>query len=300
MLTSAFKALGDLFSPEFRSVLFKALGLTLALFIAVLIGVEVLLVSLTQFSWPWADWVLGVGTGIALLVAFFFLMSPVTAAFAGLFLDQIAEKVEARHYPQDPRGTPLPTVTGHHHCAAVLPRGAGGQPGGAAGRAVRGGGHRAGGGQRLSPQPRIFRNGGDAPHAGRRGKDPAARERARRFSWRACCRPCSPWCRSSIWRCRCLPPPISRISSSRCGRLRPEAADVGNQAAPAFGLARLADIAPVQDQPVVGVAAIGVRAPPSAACSRPRRASCRAPARCGCRAGTNAYRPRLWDARRRC
>ncbi len=69
MLTSAFRALGDLFSPEFRSVLFKALGLSLALFIAVLIGVEVLLVSLTQFSWPWADWVLGVGTGIALLVS---------------------------------------------------------------------------------------------------------------------------------------------------------------------------------------------------------------------------------------
>lgn len=110
MLSSAFKALGDLFSPEFRTVLFKALGLTLALFIAVLIGVEVLLVSLTQFSWPWADWVLGVGTGIALLLAFFFLMSPVTAAFAGLFLDQVAERVEARHYPQDQRGTPLPTT----------------------------------------------------------------------------------------------------------------------------------------------------------------------------------------------
>jgi CysZ protein len=109
MLTAAFRALGDLFSPEFRTVLLRALGLTLALFIAVLIGVEVLLVSLTQFSWAWADWVLGVGTGIALLVAFFFLMSPVTAAFAGLFLDQIAEKVEAKHYPLDRRGTPLPT-----------------------------------------------------------------------------------------------------------------------------------------------------------------------------------------------
>jgi CysZ protein len=109
MLKAAFKALGDLFSPEFRSVLLKALGLTLALFIVVLIGVQVMLVSLTQFSWPWADWVLGVGTGIALLLAFFFLMSPVAAAFAGLFLDTIADKVEARHYPQDPRGTPLPT-----------------------------------------------------------------------------------------------------------------------------------------------------------------------------------------------
>ena len=110
MLTAGFKALGDLFSPDFRSVLLKALGLTLALFVSVLVGVQVLLVSLTQFSWPWADWVVGVGTGVALIVAFFFLMSPVTAAFAGLFLDQVAEKVEARHYPEGPRGTPLPTA----------------------------------------------------------------------------------------------------------------------------------------------------------------------------------------------
>ena len=31
MITAALKALGDLFSPEFRSVLLKALGLTIAL-----------------------------------------------------------------------------------------------------------------------------------------------------------------------------------------------------------------------------------------------------------------------------
>lgn len=108
MLTSAFKAAGDLFSPEFRSVLLKALGLTIALFIAVLILVEALISGLTHFSWPWADRLVELGTGLALLVAFFFLMSPVTAAFAGLFLDQIAEKVEARHYPWDPRGSSLP------------------------------------------------------------------------------------------------------------------------------------------------------------------------------------------------
>lgn len=109
MLKAAFLALGDLFSPEFRSVLFKALGLTIALFIAVLVITEMLIASFSHFSWPWADRLVELGTGIALLVAFFFLMSPVTAAFAGLFLDQIAEKVEERHYPWDPRGSPLPT-----------------------------------------------------------------------------------------------------------------------------------------------------------------------------------------------
>ena len=110
MLKATFRALGDLFSPEFRMVLIKALGMTIVLFIAILILVEALLVSLTHFSWPWADGLLQLGTGLALLVAFFFLMSPVTAAFAGLFLDQIAEMVEERHYPWDPRGTPLPAL----------------------------------------------------------------------------------------------------------------------------------------------------------------------------------------------
>lgn len=109
MLSATFKALGDLLSSEFRAVLLRALGLTIALFIVLMILVQLLLVYLTQFSWPWADWVLQVGTGLALVVAFFFLMSPVTAAFAGLFLDQVAAKVEERHYPFDPPGMPLPT-----------------------------------------------------------------------------------------------------------------------------------------------------------------------------------------------
>jgi CysZ protein len=110
MLKAAFLALGDLLSPEFRSVLFKALGMTVALFIGVLVIVELLIASFTHFSWPWADRLVEIGSGLALLVAFFFLMSPVMAAFAGLFLDQIAEKVEAKHYPWDPRGTSLPVA----------------------------------------------------------------------------------------------------------------------------------------------------------------------------------------------
>jgi CysZ protein len=111
MLSAAFKAFSDVLSAEFRSVLFKALGLTLALFLGILVGVEILIRVLADFSWPWAETLAGVGAGLGLLVAFFFLMSPVTAIFAGLFLDSIAGKVEARHYPQDRPGNPLATST---------------------------------------------------------------------------------------------------------------------------------------------------------------------------------------------
>ncbi|NJM28861.1 MAG: cysteine biosynthesis protein CysZ [Rhizobiales bacterium] len=111
MISSVFKALGDLFAPEFRGVLLKAVGLTLALFVGLFILVQILLTSLTQLPWPWAETMAAVGVGLGMLVAFFFLMSPVTAIFAGIFLDEIAAKVEKRHYPNDPPGTPLPAIT---------------------------------------------------------------------------------------------------------------------------------------------------------------------------------------------
>jgi CysZ protein len=110
MVKALLLAFGDLFSPEFRGVLFRALGLTLALFIVVMILAQFILVTLTNFSWPWADELLGLGLGLALFVAFFFLMGPVTAIFAGFLLDQVAALVEQRHYPSDPPGSVLPMV----------------------------------------------------------------------------------------------------------------------------------------------------------------------------------------------
>jgi CysZ protein len=107
MISAAFKALGDLLSREFRSVLFKAIGMTLVLFIAILIGVEILLAYLAAIPWPWAETLAAIGAGLALLVAFFFMMAPVAAIFAGLFLDDIAGRVEAKHYGADAKGMPL-------------------------------------------------------------------------------------------------------------------------------------------------------------------------------------------------
>ena len=107
MLAATFKALGDLLSAEFRSVLFKAVGMTLALFVAVLIGVEILLSYLILLPWAWAETLAAIGAGLGLLVVFFFLMAPVVAIFAGLYLDKVAGLVEDRHYAQDPKGVPL-------------------------------------------------------------------------------------------------------------------------------------------------------------------------------------------------
>ncbi|MBI2717863.1 MAG: EI24 domain-containing protein [Rhizobiales bacterium] len=107
MIPAAVKALADLAAPGFRAVLGKAIALTLALFIVVFVAVEVLIAGLTLLPWPWAEALLAIGTGVALVAAFFFLMAPVIALFAGLFLDAIAAEVERRHYPRDPPGQPL-------------------------------------------------------------------------------------------------------------------------------------------------------------------------------------------------
>ncbi len=107
MISAAFKALGDLLSPALRAILFKAFGLTLLLFIAILIGVEILISILLMVPWPWAETLIAIGGGLVLAVAFIFLMAPVMAIFAGLFLDDVASRVEAAHYPADLPGTPL-------------------------------------------------------------------------------------------------------------------------------------------------------------------------------------------------
>jgi CysZ protein len=110
MIEAAFKALGDLTSPEFRSVLWKAIGLALGLFVAIFAGVQALFYFLTFFQTPWLETLAAIGASLGLFVAFFFLMAPVTSVFAGLFLDDIAEKVELKHYPKDKPGTPLKTM----------------------------------------------------------------------------------------------------------------------------------------------------------------------------------------------
>ena len=60
--------------------------------------------ALLVLPWGWLDEVIAGVASLVLLVVFFFLMAPVTAVFAGLFLDTAADIVEVQHYPEDPRG----------------------------------------------------------------------------------------------------------------------------------------------------------------------------------------------------
>ena len=107
MLSAAIRALEDVLSARFRSILWKSVGLTILLFIVILVGLEVTLSVLTTIPWPWLETFLAIATGLGVFAALFFLIAPVTAVFAGLFLDEIAQAVEQRDYPSDRPGAPL-------------------------------------------------------------------------------------------------------------------------------------------------------------------------------------------------
>ena len=106
MLKAAIRAVRNVVSDDFRIILFKAVGLTLLLFTAMLvllwIGVNILL----TLPWPWLETILATIAGLGLLLSMIFLMPPVTAIFAGLFLDSIAGIVEHNDYPSQRGGRP--------------------------------------------------------------------------------------------------------------------------------------------------------------------------------------------------
>ncbi|WP_192253514.1 sulfate transporter family protein [Mesorhizobium silamurunense] len=118
ILDAARAAASQLFSPEFRSVFVKTLGLTVLALVALWFGIESLLEWL---AWPWlqtfvpglpswAGWLSAIIAGIVLAVGMAFLVAPVTAIIAGLFLDDVAEVVERTDYPNDPPGRALPAL----------------------------------------------------------------------------------------------------------------------------------------------------------------------------------------------
>ncbi len=108
MFASARKALHMIFDRAFLGVVVKSLVFTLvlfaALFAATLYGVH----HLPELGWPWLNTVIDWVAPIAVLIGFVFLGAPVAAVFASLFLDDIAEAVETRYYPADPKASGAP------------------------------------------------------------------------------------------------------------------------------------------------------------------------------------------------
>ncbi|GAA6208246.1 EI24 domain-containing protein [Cognatishimia sp. WU-CL00825] len=116
ILNAFVKALGQLGDHRFRKVLITGIGLTLAL----LVGAYLLLLGVLDWfnvketlagfvgSSDGLGLVIGIGSFLVVLVLSIFLMVPVSSAFTSLFLEQVADAVEDRHYPGLPAATPVP------------------------------------------------------------------------------------------------------------------------------------------------------------------------------------------------
>ena len=123
MLDAAAKALAQMFTPPFRSILLRSVGLAVIFLIVLGIGVYEVLAWLTSAGETWAEGSLGaqshgpllvlvkllaIAFSLGIVVGGVFLMPAVTALVASFFGDEIAEHVEREHYPLDPPGVALP------------------------------------------------------------------------------------------------------------------------------------------------------------------------------------------------
>ena len=92
--------------PRFRRILFIGVGVTVALLAGATWGVQLLLpdtISLPLFGK--VEWLSSLVSGFVLISMIgmsMFLMVPVASVFTGLFLDQVADAVEAKHYAHLP------------------------------------------------------------------------------------------------------------------------------------------------------------------------------------------------------
>ena len=125
MLDAAFKALAQMFTPPFRAVLLKSVGLAILLLIMLGIGLQRVLAWLSAEGAGYLEgvtgagwhtplqvllWIVTVALSIGLFAGAIFVMPAVTAFVASFFSDEIAAEVEHVHYPAPP-GMAVPLWT---------------------------------------------------------------------------------------------------------------------------------------------------------------------------------------------
>ena len=92
--------------PRFRRILLTGVGVTIALLAGATLGVQLLLPDTVSLPWfgeiSWLSSLLSGFVLISMIGLSVFLMVPVASLFTGLFLDQIADAVEAKHYAHLP------------------------------------------------------------------------------------------------------------------------------------------------------------------------------------------------------
>jgi len=121
MFEAAIKALSQMFTPPFRRVLLKSIGLALLMIVLAGIGLNRVFSWMADSGAAWAEastgghtlwqilaWVLSIAATLGIVTGAVFLMPAVTAFVGSFFVDEIADEVERSHYPAEPPGQALP------------------------------------------------------------------------------------------------------------------------------------------------------------------------------------------------
>ncbi len=108
MLPAFFKALGQIPDPAFQRVIWRSLGWSLLLFVALLALGWWVIMSTQMFGTGWLEWAADVLGWIAVAIAAMLLFPGAVVVVISFLLEDIAQAVEAKHYP----GLPPPRETG--------------------------------------------------------------------------------------------------------------------------------------------------------------------------------------------
>ncbi len=98
MFSSAAAALSQMFDARFRGVFWLGLGGTVALFLGLMFGLQWVVTHVPDFGLSWVKEAYRIISASLLTISFIFLGVPVAQMFASVFLDRVADAVEAKHY----------------------------------------------------------------------------------------------------------------------------------------------------------------------------------------------------------
>ena len=114
MFASIGRALVSFFDPALFGTIAKALILTLVLFVLIVVGVEYLIHLLPTLGKPWVNRALEILAPVLAVIGLLAAGGPVAALFGSLYLDRVADAIEARSYPGDAKavGASLSTSVG--------------------------------------------------------------------------------------------------------------------------------------------------------------------------------------------
>ena len=110
MIEDALAAFAQIFSPPFRTILFKSLALTLAVLVLAWFALDRLALSLAHLGAGWFSSALSALLGFGLFIGLAYVAAPATSIVASFFFDDIAGAVERSLGGGVAPGRPAPAI----------------------------------------------------------------------------------------------------------------------------------------------------------------------------------------------